>query len=75
MLEFRGVTPGSVSPFGLFNVKTQAVLFVLDPALAAAEVINCPPLSHTMTTSIKMADFRRFLDATGHPPLVLPLAD
>ena len=75
MLEFLGVTPGSVTPFGLVNDKTHAVQFVLDPALAGAEIINCHPLTNTMTTSIKMADFRRFLEATGHPPLVLPLAD
>lgn len=75
MLEFLGVTPGSVTPFGLVNDKTQAVQFVLDPALAQAQVINCHPLTNRMTTSIKMADFRRFLEATGHPPLVLPLAD
>lgn len=75
MREYLGVTPGSVTPFGLVNDVGRAVRFILDPALAAADIINCHPLTNTMTTSIKMLDFRRFLEATGHPPLVLPLSD
>lgn len=75
MQEYLGVTPGSVTPFGLVNDTGHAVQFILDPALAEAEVVNCHPLTNTMTTSIKIADFRRFLEATGHPPLILPLSD
>ena len=46
---------------------------VLDAALMAHETINCHPLINTMTTSIARADLVRFLEATGHPPRILPV--
>ncbi len=74
MLETLGVTPGSVTPFGVINDLDARVTMVLDEALMRHEVINAHPLTNTMTTSIKREDLVRFLESTGHPPRILPVA-
>ncbi|AMN38664.1 prolyl-tRNA synthetase associated domain-containing protein [Rhodoplanes sp. Z2-YC6860] len=74
MLETLGVTPGSVTPFGVINDLGHRVTMVLDEALMRHETINAHPLTNTMTTSIRRDDLVRFLDSTGHPPRILPVA-
>jgi Ala-tRNA(Pro) deacylase len=71
MLETLGVTPGSVTAFGLVNDRDHRVRFVLDKALDEAELVNFHPLINTATTAMSRDDFRRFLDAVGAPPLVI----
>ena len=74
MLETLGVTPGSVTPFGVINDLGGRVTMVLDEALMRHETINAHPLTNTMTTSIRRDDLVRFLDSTGHPPRILAVA-
>ena len=71
MLEYLGVIPGSVTVFGAINDTSHKVTFVLDEDLMAHDIINGHPLSNDATTSIGRDDLVRFLDATGHRPLVL----
>src|SRR5271155_1121232 len=71
MLETLGVTPGSVTAFGLINDEGRRVRFVLDAGLAASDPVNFHPLINTATTAISQADFRRFLAALGVEPLVV----
>lgn len=75
MLEYLGVVPGSVTVFGAINDTENAVTFVLDSALMDHDIINGHPLSNDATTSIGNDDLLRFLEATGHAPLVLKVAD
>jgi Ala-tRNA(Pro) deacylase len=44
---------------------------VLDADLMREEIVNCHPLSNDATTSIASSDLIRFMEATGHKPLVL----
>lgn len=74
MLETLGVTPGSVTAFGLINDIGHRVRFVLDAALARADPVNFHPLTNTATTTVSRADFRRFLAALGVTPLVVDFA-
>jgi len=69
-----GVTPGSVTAFGLINDTGHRVRFVLDAGLAAADPVNFHPLTNTATTAISQADFRRFLAALGVEPLIVDFA-
>ena len=66
-----GVTPGSVTPFGLINDTGRRVRFVLDAGLAASDPVNFHPLTNTATTAISQADFRRFLAALGVEALIV----
>jgi Ala-tRNA(Pro) deacylase len=71
MLEYLGVVPGSVTVFGAINDTGGNVTFVLDEELMREEIINGHPLSNDATTSIGSKDLIRFMEATGHTPLVL----
>ena len=71
LLETLGVTPGSVTAFGLINDVDHRVRFVLDAALAGADPVNFHPLINTATTAISQADFRKFLAALGIEPLIV----
>jgi Ala-tRNA(Pro) deacylase len=66
-----GVTPGSVTAFGLVNDSSHRVRFVLDRTLAEADRVNFHPLANTATTTISQAGFRKFLAAVGVSPLVV----
>jgi len=71
LMEYLGVIPGAVTAFGAINDTGHNVTFVLDADLMKDEIINCHPLSNGATTSISSADLIRFMEATGHKPLVL----
>jgi len=71
MVETLGVTPGSVTAFGLINDTGRRVTFVLDKALAEAGQVNFHPLTNTATTTVSQAGLRRFLDALEIAPLVV----
>ena len=62
------------TPFAAMNDTEHRVRVVLDAALMRHETINCHPLVNTMTTSLARADLVRFLEATGHPPLIAAVA-
>ena len=67
LMTHLGLTPGSVSPFGLINDPAHAVRVVLDRDLKAASRLSFHPNINTVTYTIAAADFARFLDACGNP--------
>lgn len=75
LMEYLGVVPGSVTVFGAINDTGCNVTFVLDQDLMENDIINGHPLSNDATTSIGNKDLLRFLEATGHKPLVLKVTD
>ncbi len=72
--ETLGVTPGSVTAFGLFNDRERRVRFVLDRTLAEAPLVNFHPLTNTATTTVSGEGLRRFLAAIGVRPMVVDFA-
>lgn len=62
-----GVEPGSVTAFALLNDPDQAVTFVADAALLAADPVNFHPLANTATTAVGREGLRAFLRALGRP--------
>ena len=68
-----GVKPGSVTPFALINDPDHKVKVVVDSILLNFEILNAHPLENTATTSIALADFKKFLEATGHEVKVINL--
>jgi Ala-tRNA(Pro) deacylase len=69
-----GVEPGAVTPFAAINDTAQRVTVVLDSAMMEHDRLNYHPLRNTMTTTIGRGDLVRFLEATGHPPRIFPVA-
>src|SRR5437867_13229909 len=63
LMTHLGLTPGSVSPFGLINDRGHAVRVVLDRDLKAATRLSFHPNINTATFVVSAADFARFLDA------------
>lgn len=75
MMEYLGVVPGSVTVFGAINDTGNEVTFVLDSELMKHDLINGHPLTNDATTTIGRDDLIRFLEATGHTPLVLKVTE
>ena len=71
MAATLGVTPGSVTAFGLINDREHRVRFVLDRTLAEAELVNFHPLTNTATTTVSGEGLRKFLAVVGVTPLVV----
>lgn len=62
MMRYLGVTPGSVSPFGLINDSESEVRVYLDKEVAEAENLTFHPNINTATLSLSREMFDRFLD-------------
>ncbi len=73
MDRYLGVTPGSVSPFGLIHDRQREVQVILDAELQQAERVGFHPNINTATLVISFADFVRFLKHCGQNPRVLQL--
>jgi len=61
-----GLTPGSVSPFGLIHDVRHAVRVIVDEDLRSAERLIFHPNINTASLSIRSTDFVRFLESTGN---------
>jgi Ala-tRNA(Pro) deacylase len=66
LMTHLGLTPGSVSPFGLINDAAHSVRVVLDRDLKSASRLSFHPNINTVTFVVSAADFARFLESCGH---------
>lgn len=70
MLELLGVTPGSVTPFGLIHDPEKKIQIIVDEDAWKIGKFLFHPLVNTATLSIDKAGFETFLQHTGHGFLV-----
>ena len=61
LMATLGVTPGSVSPFGLLHEGSKDVRVIVDQDLRTAEKLIFHPNLNTASVTISVADFERFL--------------
>jgi len=61
LMATLGVTPGSVSPFGLLHEGSKDVRVIVDQDLRAADRLIFHPNLNTASVTISSADFERFL--------------
>jgi Ala-tRNA(Pro) deacylase len=75
MEKYLGLTPGSVTPFGLINDQSGHVHVFLDENLKQSKKISFHPCINTASLIISFEDFQRFLDWTGNSFEYLKLYD
>ncbi len=66
MQKYLGLSPGSVSPFGLINDKDHHVHVFLDETLSASTRISFHPNLNTASLVVSYSDFIRYLNWTGN---------
>jgi len=66
MMKYLGLTPGSVSPFGLINDTEKHVHVFIDEDLKKATKISFHPLINTASLVIPFEGLIRFLEHTGN---------
>lgn len=73
--EVLGLTPGSVTPFGLINDAQRRVTVVLDADLLDSERVNFHPLHNAASTTLRSADLVRFVRELGYDPVIVRVAE
>ena len=66
LMQTLGVTPGSVSPFGLLHEGSKHVLVIIDKDLRNAERLIFHPNDNTASVTVSFADFEKFLATRGN---------
>jgi len=74
LLQYLGVTPGSVTLFAILNDVSQAVTLIIDKRLTRHDIVNFHPLKNEATTAISTQDMLKFTKATGHDPQIIDFA-
>ncbi|PZP39386.1 MAG: hypothetical protein DI585_04270 [Pseudomonas fluorescens] len=74
LMEYLGVTPGSVSPLALINAKPGALRFILDEGILAHTEVLPHPLINTQTTALTVTDLLRATQSWGHTAEILDLS-
>ena len=65
LLELLGLSPGSVSPFGLMHDPDKQVRTVIDASLVGKRLLFHPNVN-TKTIAVWYDDLIRFIEFTGH---------
>lgn len=73
--EKLGVTPGSVSPFGLLNDADHDVQLYIDAAVAQARQFGAHPNDNTMTVILKTGDLLKLLQQHGFAAHLVDMTD
>jgi Ala-tRNA(Pro) deacylase len=63
LMSYLGVTPGSVSVFGLIHEGSRPVKVIVDEDLRSADRLIFHPNDNRASVSISFADFERFLSS------------
>ncbi|MDY2959981.1 MAG: YbaK/EbsC family protein [Hornefia sp.] len=70
--DLMKITPGSVTPYTLFNDVEDRVKVILGWEITEAlddEFLNFHPCRNTATISVRKKDFLRILEKMGHKPM------
>jgi len=71
--KYLGVTPGSVSPFGLINDINREVIVIVDLELLNSKKQGFHPNINTQTLTISTKDFKKFLKEVGNKIMYINL--
>jgi len=71
LMQYLGVLPGSVTPFGLLNDVTRAVHVILDDNLFHHDIVDFHPLKNDATLVLHPEDLQKFISACGNPVITV----
>lgn len=71
LLDVLGLTPGSVTPFGLINDRARRVTVILDADMLQSERVNFHPLHNAASTTIRSTDLVKFIRSLGYDPIII----
>lgn len=71
LAKYLGLTPGSVTVFGLLNDTEHAVELVVDEQVWSTPTWRSHPMVNTATLVVPREGVERFLQHTGHRPRVI----
>ncbi len=63
LMKYLGVTPGSVSPFGLINDDNAHVIVYVDAELGRCDKVCFHPNDNTATVIISSSDLKKYFDS------------
>lgn len=66
LLEYLGVTPGSVTPLALINAKPSSIRFILDEGIFSETLVNPHPLINSATLGLAPKDLIKAIQHWGH---------
>jgi Ala-tRNA(Pro) deacylase len=66
MMKYLGLTPGSVSAFGLINDSENDVEVYIDMDVMSSEFVNFHPNVNTATLNLSKNDFHKYLKNCGN---------
>ncbi|MDP4180962.1 MAG: prolyl-tRNA synthetase associated domain-containing protein [Bacillota bacterium] len=66
LMQLLGVTPGSVSPFGIVNDLKKEVVLLIDKDLPKSERVCFHPNINTATLVLDYGDFEKFIKWSGN---------
>ena len=73
LLAALGLTPGSVSPFGLINDRDGSVRVLIDSALRGRDRLIFHPNINTASVVIAWPDLERFLASRSNPVQIIDI--
>ena len=73
LMQTLGLTPGSVSPFGLLHEASRNVQVIIDTELRQAARLIFHPNINTASVTISFADLEKFLATRGNSVRYLPI--
>lgn len=75
LMEYLGLTPGSVTILAALNDREGRVEVVVDEELWRCDAMQCHPLVNTSTLVISRDGLERFLSLTGHTPRIVKVPE
>lgn len=64
--KYLGLTPGSVTPFGLIHENAKDIPVIIDEGILEHEFVHFHPLKNTATLKLTTEDLLRFIDSCGN---------
>lgn len=74
LMDKLGLTPGSVSPFGLINNTDASVRVIIDADLKGKDRLIFHPNINTSSVVVSWADLERFLATRANPVRIVSLS-